>query len=73
MSSHNALSVDDSHHAASADRGTSNASPEAIMTDPYCFICGSTPGTVYLTASTWVCDKHSDGTGGHYMEGGTDD
>ena len=43
------------------------------MTSPYCFICGSTPGTVYLTASTWVCDKHSDGTGGHYLEGTIDD
>ena len=46
---------------------------KAKMTDSYCFICGSTPGTVYLTASTWVCDKHSDGTGGHYLEGSADD
>ena len=40
------------------------------MTSPYCFICGSTPGTVYLSASSWVCDDHFDGVGGQYLQEG---
>ena len=41
------------------------------MSDTFCFICGAgTPGTVYLTASSWVCANHWDGTGQPYMENG---
>lgn len=40
------------------------------MTDPApCFICQS-PGTTYLTATSWVCQAHADGTGTQYLQGG---
>ena len=41
------------------------------MTRP-CWICMS-PGTVHVQGTSYVCHNHAQGTGGHYMEGHTDD
>ena len=42
------------------------------MTEPYCWICQS-PAAVHVQGSSYVCADHAEGTGGHYLEGSTDD
>lgn len=40
---------------------------------PRCFICQARDNLTLIEPPTWVCANHWDGTGGHYLEGNTDD